>query len=80
MSRGGFPISIELEEGSVVRAHTAQSSRTRLASIFVSALPTAAKTARLRQAKEEAEREAAAYRAQREADYQKKKTGVSPFS
>jgi len=40
-----------------------------------SACPTAAKTARLRQAKEEAEREAAAYRAQREADYQKKKKG-----
>jgi len=35
-------------------------------------ISSAAKTARLRQAKEEAEREAAAYRAQRESEYQKK--------
>lgn len=36
-----------------------------------------AKVARLRQAKEEAEREAAAYRAQREEEYQKQKAGQS---
>ena len=35
-----------------------------------------AKTARLRQAKEEAEKESAAYRAQREEEYQNKKSGV----
>eukprot|EP00897_Mesotaenium_endlicherianum_P003269 jgi/Mesen1/2970/ME000176S02006 len=36
-----------------------------------------AKTSRLRQAKEEAEREAAAYRGQREKEYQQKKSGTS---
>eukprot|EP00271_Cylindrocystis_brebissonii_P015435 TRINITY_DN38330_c0_g1_i1.p1 TRINITY_DN38330_c0_g1~~TRINITY_DN38330_c0_g1_i1.p1 ORF type:complete len:113 (+),score=30.26 TRINITY_DN38330_c0_g1_i1:141-479(+) len=36
-----------------------------------------AKTYRLRQAKEEAEHEAAAYRAQREEEYQRKKSGQS---
>ena len=36
----------------------------------------AAKTARLRQAKEEAEKEVAVYRAQREEEYQNKKSGV----
>ena len=37
----------------------------------------AAKSARLRQAKEEADKEAALYRAQREEEYQAKKRGVS---
>ena len=41
-----------------------------------SVLVSAAKTARLRQAKEEAEKEAALYRAQREEEYQNKKSGV----